>query len=123
MTETRPGETGRIGRKARSRTGGFALICLGVALLLAGVISPWASKSPDGLERVAKDKGFMDRAEGREPSWKSAPMPDYAVPGVKSEAGSTRLAGLIGTVGVFLSASGIGLVIKKRGTETRAQGK
>jgi cobalt/nickel transport protein len=35
------------------------LIGLSVALLLALVLSPFASASPDGLEMVAEQKGFL----------------------------------------------------------------
>jgi len=30
-----------------------------VAVLIAAILSPFASSYPDGLERVAEDKGFI----------------------------------------------------------------
>lgn len=35
------------------------------AIFLALFISPFASQWPDGLERVARDKGFLSRGEGK----------------------------------------------------------
>ena len=88
---------------------GGLLLALGLALFL----SPFASKAPDGLERVAEDQGFLARAEGKEvfPS----PIPDYAVPGVKSEALATGLAGLAGTLVTFGLALlvGYGLITRR----------
>ncbi|RJP29866.1 MAG: hypothetical protein C4536_11240 [Actinobacteria bacterium] len=112
----------------------FTLAGLAVAVALALIISPWASSSPDGLEKVAEDKGFLEAAEETEPVWESSPIPDYAVPGLTAEAVdeetgeavdeptklATALAGLIGTVGIFLIAWGLALVLKKKGGETEA---
>jgi hypothetical protein len=36
----------------------FAVLALAVAVGLAVGVSPYASASPDGLERVAEDEGF-----------------------------------------------------------------
>ena len=81
------------------------LIALAVALL-----SPLASPHPDGLERVAEDRGFLDRAE-------DAPyeiLPDYMFPGVKNEAVSTVVAGLIGTLVVFGIGYGLAWAVRRR---------
>jgi hypothetical protein len=73
-----------------------------VAVILAAVFSPLASKSPDGLEKVAGDKGFAAKArEG------TGAMKDYAVPGVKNESASTRISSV---AGVFI-VLGAGLVL------------
>ena len=50
-----------------------------VALLMA-IISPLASSSPDGLEKVAEDKGFIEKAA--EAPYKL--MADYLFPGVEN---------------------------------------
>lgn len=71
-----------------------------IALLICVVISiitPLASSSPDGLEKVAEDKGFADAA-------RSSPfnlIADYVFPGIHNEALATILAGLIGTILIF----------------------
>lgn len=84
-----------------------------LALALAAFVSPHASSAPDGLERVAEDKGFIDKAEGAE-VWRHAPAPDYTVPGVKDEGVSTALAGVLGTLAVFGAAIGVALLLRKR---------
>ena len=72
------------------------LIGLMMCLVLAS-LAPLASSSPDGLERVAEDKGFVDLAQ-------EAPfqvIADYVFPGVENETLATILAGLIGTLILF----------------------
>ena len=91
----------------------FVVAGLGVCLLLAALVSPFASSAPDGLERVAQDHGFLSRTEGRQ-AWKAAPAGDYAVPGVRSAGLSTALAGVAGTLIVFGLAVGLGKVISGR---------
>jgi hypothetical protein len=81
----------------------FIITGLAIALFLAIFISPFASLDPDGLEKVAQDKGFMEHAkEEGAASRESSPIPDYAIPGIKNEKIATGLAGLIGTVIIFL---------------------
>lgn len=68
-------------RKVRTRW--VLLGGLVVALLLAGVVSFFASTAPDGLNRVAEDQGFSHTAEHRE-------APSDRVP-----AGVARVGGLL----------------------------
>ncbi len=91
----------------------FVLAGLGVCLLLAVVVSPFASTAPDGLERVAHDQGFLAQSQGR-PVWRGAPAADYALPGVRSGGLSTALAGLAGTMIVFGLALGLGRTLARR---------
>ena len=70
-----------------------------IAIVLAVLLSPFASLWPDGLEKVAEDKGFLERAEV-EPLI-VAPIPDYAWPGLQSEKLATSSAGIAGTLIVF----------------------
>ena len=88
-----------------------------LSIALAVFISPFASTSPDGLERVAEDKEFLHNAEGQEKI--SAPLPDYSVPGIGGEGLSTSLAGLIGTIITFVIAGGIAFVLKKKEKNTK----
>ena len=97
----------------------FVIIGLGFSLLLAAIVSPHASSAPDGLERVAHDKGFISAEEQGAPAWKHSPAPDYSVPGVASDSVSNGLAGLLGTAGVFLVATGLGLAIRKKRKEEK----
>jgi cobalt/nickel transport protein len=96
------------------RYGIFLAAGLSVSLALAVLLSPWASSSPDGLERVAKDKGFLEKAEATEPLWQASPAPDYRVPGVPREGVSTALAGLLGTAITFGAAWLLGRAVARR---------
>lgn len=79
------------------------------ALFLA-LLSPLASSSPDGLERVAEDKGFIETA--REALFKL--IPDYVFPGIGSEVGATILAGIIGTLILFGIGYGLARLLKAK---------
>lgn len=90
-----------------TRTTKFALAGLFVAAAVAFMASPFASSTPDGLERVAEDLAFADHASEGAPA--TAMLPDYAVPGVDSPRWSTALAGLAGTFATF----GIGIFVSR----------
>ena len=82
------------------------LVGLGIALVVT-LFSPLASSEPDGLERVAEDKAFVDKG-------KDAPyevIADYAFPWVDNEDAATILGGVVGVVVVaaFVLALGLGL--------------
>lgn len=101
----------------------FLPAALGVCLLLAVFLAPFASSSPDGLERVAEDQGFLDKAEGSQ-VWKTAPIPDYEMPGVGGSGIATALAGVAGTLIVFGLALGLGrLLVRRRGIVRREAGR
>ncbi len=89
------------------RIRGFVLAGLAVALLLALVVSGFASSSPDGLERVAEDTGFAATAEDHQ--FGGSPVADYTVQGVENERVSTGLAGVVGVIITF--AVGMGVVL------------
>jgi hypothetical protein len=89
---------------------GFVVAGLAAALLLAFFVGPLASSSPDGLERVATDKSFIDTAEGSAVA--GSPLADYAVSGVDDEGISTALAGTIGVAVTFVLGCGLFLVIR-----------
>ncbi|MGE3961888.1 MAG: PDGLE domain-containing protein [Dehalococcoidia bacterium] len=96
----------------RKRTG---LILGGV--LIAGLVafsSAWlASGEPDGLERVAEDKGFIDTAE--DPGYEL--LPDYTIPGIDGEL-STALAGIAGVLIMLGIGLGAGYLLRRRGEGT-----
>ena len=84
-------------------------IGLGIALLLA-ILSPLASSSPDGLERVAEDHGFIGTAA-------EAPfqiIPDYVLPWVDNEALGTIGAGIVGTLITFVAVSFVARILARR---------
>lgn len=99
--------------------GKVIFVGLVISLVLAVLLSPFASQSPDGLERVAEDKGFLEKAEGKEIF--NAPLPDYQIPGVKTEGLSAAIAGAIGTILVFAVTYIVGYIIKKRKTKMNNQ--
>jgi len=82
------------------------LIALVICLLLVTLV-PLASSAPDGLERVAEDKGFSEK--GREAPFSI--MANYVFPGVKNDALANIMAGWLGTIMVFLLAYGCALGI------------
>ena len=96
----------------KRRLDGFIWIGLGISLLLALFLSPFASSSPDGLEKVAATKGFGEKGEGWS-LWEHAPFKGYTLPGIKNERVSTGIAGLVGTLAVFFIAMGFGQLIRK----------
>lgn len=87
--------------------GGFLL-----ALVLAGVGSYYASSSPDGLEKVAEDKGFSATAE--EHDLADSPVADYAVRGVDDSRLSGGLAGVLGVVMTFSIGGLVFLAVRGR---------
>jgi hypothetical protein len=88
----------------------FTILALAVAVGLAAAVSPYASSTPDGLEKVAGDKAFLDRSEAQETSVLS----DYAIPGIGDERVATGLAGFAGTLLVFGLGYGIVAVTRRR---------
>ena len=79
---------------------------------LAVFLSPFASQSPDGLEKVAQDMGFLSEGEGKNVF--SAPLPDYTVPGIAHEGVTVSLAGFSGVILVFALAAGAGYLLKRK---------
>jgi hypothetical protein len=82
---------------------------LAAALLLA-VLSPVASASPDGLERVAGDMGFAETAG--ETAFRV--IPDYFFPGLDNGAAATIVAGLVGTLLVLAITLGLAELLKRK---------
>jgi len=96
------------GMTARRFIGLGLLAAVAVAVLL----SPFASQSPDGLERVAEDQGFVDL--GQQSPLVESPLPDYSVPGGGGRWWSTPLAGAAGTLLTFGLAYGVGRFVARR---------
>lgn len=98
------------------RTRTFVLAGVLVALLLAGVVSYYASSRPDGLERVAEDHGFAHTAKQHPGA--DGPMADYSVKGVENDRLAGGLAGVIGSLVVLVLAGGLAFAVRRRGTGT-----
>lgn len=104
----------------RIRLGAFIAAGLVVAGALAFFVSPGASTQPDGLERVAIDKGFDRQAKTH--SLDDLPTAGYGVKGVDDERLSTGVAGLIGVVLTFALGAGLVLVVRRSRREPTPDG-
>ncbi|MER5773295.1 energy-coupling factor ABC transporter permease [Streptomyces sp. NPDC002039] len=85
------------------------------ALVLAGVVSYYASASPDGLEKVAADKGIDAHVE--EHASANSPVADYSVKGVGDARLSGGLAGIIGVGVTVVVGTGIFWAVRRRRAE------
>jgi hypothetical protein len=90
----------------------FVVAGLLVGLALALLVSPFASSSPDGLEKVATEEGFDGSA--REHDTADSPLADYGVDGVDNERVGTGLAGVIGVLLTFGIGIGLFAVVRAR---------
>jgi hypothetical protein len=95
----------------------FVVLGLALAVGLAFAVSPYASASPDGLEKVAGEKGFLE-AGTLHALQSDSPIPDYAFPWIENERLATGMAGFVGTLGVFAVALAIGWAFGRRATRT-----
>jgi len=96
----------------------FVFYGLLIAVALAVFLAPFASKSPDGLERVAGDKGFLEKGEGRPVI--NSPLRDYSIPGIKNKKLSTAISGVIGVIIIFGAVNFMGRLFKT-GSHERIQ--
>ena len=74
----------------------FYLISLLVSIGLAGIVSFYASSSPDGLEKVAEDIGFIETAKDH--TLDNSALADYGVAGIENERLSVGIAGILGVI-------------------------
>jgi hypothetical protein len=84
---------------ARVRIQLFVLAGLLVAAGLALFVSPFASSSPDGLEKVSSEEGFDRAAEDHDLA--DSPVAGYEVRGVDDDRMSTGAAGVLGVLVTF----------------------
>ncbi len=97
-------------RPTRGRVITIVVVGLAIALLIT-LFSPLASSEPDGLERVAEDKEFINEAE-------DAPyeiIADYAFPWVDNEDAATILAGIVGVLIVAAIAFALAFGLQRLG--------
>jgi hypothetical protein len=93
---------------------GFAWgVGLVVALLLAGVVSFYASSSPDGLEWVAGETGFEEAAT-EHAALGYSPFADYQLAGLDDARLSGGLAGVVGTLLVLAIGLGLMWLLRRR---------
>ena len=94
--------------RARPRARLLWLAGLFAALLIAGVLSRYASAAPDGLERVAQDNGITEQARERPAA--ASPLADH----------SGGVAGVIGVGVVLVVAGSLTWVVRRRRTQPEA---
>jgi cobalt/nickel transport protein len=95
------------------KTRTFLVVGLLVCLVVAGVVSFYASSHPDGLEFVAEKTGFIDTA--RDSAVADGPLADYSTRGVDNERLSVGLSGVIGVVIMMVLSTGLFWVLRRRG--------
>lgn len=95
-----------------SRTTGFVVGGLVVALLIGGILSSFAASDPDGLESAviatqcegaADSDACLSEAAG-DPVYNAAPLADYRL---------TPLSGVLGVLACFAIGGGLVLLLKR----------
>ena len=85
------------------------------ALVLAAVVSFYASSSPDGLEKVAGDIGFSKSAKDH--ANKDFALAYYGVAGVENERFSVGIAGAIGVIATGAVSGVLFLALRRKKKE------
>jgi cobalt/nickel transport protein len=110
------------------RLGWFLAGGLLVALLLAGVVSNFASGSPDGLDATARE-GCTFSADGeitggtcmlqqeQEHQTAGSPLADYGIRGIDNPYLSTGLSGVLGVLVTFGIGGGVFWLLRRRTAE------
>ncbi len=100
----------------------FFVTGLLVAFVIAGIVSYWASSAPDGLNKVAEDKGLNTNES--DSATEGSPLAGYSTTGISNQRISGGLAGVVGVVVVLFIAGGMFAVISRRSngsTDEQAQ--
>lgn len=100
---------------ARRSLWAFIGVGLVLCVILAGVVSHYASSSPDGLIKVAGDAGFLDAAKGSATA--GSPLSGYGVVGLSDPRPSRGLAGLGGVTATGLITFGLFHLLARRKVE------
>jgi hypothetical protein len=82
-------------------------------LVCLAILVPFASRFPDGLERLA---GTL-RIEPQEPMWKGL-MPDYRLPTIDDRYVSTFVAGAVGIILILVAAFLVGTAMTRPRNDT-----
>ncbi|MEU4338191.1 PDGLE domain-containing protein [Micromonospora lupini] len=110
----------------KNRSWAFLAGGLLVALLLAGVVSNYASSHPDGLDSSllkgctvdADDNivgGSCPAQQAREHELGDSPLADYGVRGIRNSFVSTGLSGVLGVLVTFAIGAGGFWLLRRRG--------
>ncbi|MGW2963313.1 energy-coupling factor ABC transporter permease [Streptomyces sp. NPDC001220] len=107
---SRPAPTAPVAARTSRRA--LWITGLAASLVLAGVVSFYASADPDGLEKVAHDKGIDVKA--REHATADSPLADYGVKDVSDARLSGGLAGVIGVGVTVVAGSAVFWAVRRR---------
>ncbi len=126
VAQIRPDVLGvRVAGRERVSRGALAASFGLFALVTAAFLSLVASKLPDGLEWLTKEKGYAvseeqaraaDSVAAGASDWqkRTAPLPDYSVRGKKAPTW-TSLAGILGTAVTLGVVYAVAVVLRRRG--------
>ena len=95
----------------------FFVSFLLVSLLVAGVVSFYASSHPDGLNYVAEKTGFIDAETPHASS--DSPFAGYSTQGVDDDRLSGGIAGVVGVLVMLVLSTGLFWAIRRRGAPDR----
>jgi cobalt/nickel transport protein len=111
----------------RIRLTAFLVGGLLVSLVLAGVVSNFASSSPDGLDSATRDgctvsaddettRGECAAGEAKDHELADGPLADYGVKGIDDEFVATGLSGVVGVLVVFAIGGGLFWLVRRKPT-------
>ncbi|QGN50398.1 PDGLE domain-containing protein [Micromonospora sp. WMMD558] len=116
----------------KKRSWGFVIGGLLAALLLAGVVSNFASSHPDGLDSSLREGCTFDADDnitgGSCPAQQEkqheigGPLADYDIAGIDNEFLSTGLSGVLGVLLTFAVAGGAFWLVRRRGAPAADSG-
>lgn len=89
-----------------------------LSLVIAALLSFYASSHPDGLESVAEKTGFLEQAEDSPAT--DSPLSDYQTRGVEDERLSGAVAGVVGAAVVLVLTGGLAFALRRRGPDQDA---
>ncbi len=92
----------------KTKTGLSKIISISSIFVILLLLTPFASKLPDGLDWVVEKYQLFKESE---PLF-VAPLPDYSVAGIQNEYLSTAISGLLGIILIFLIIYGITLTTR-----------
>jgi len=107
------------------KTGWFIVGGLLVALLLAGVVSNFASSDPDGLDSATVEGCTVDAAgnitggtcmarSARDDELSDSPLAHYGIRGFDNAFLSTGLSGVLGVLLTFAIGGGVFWIVRRR---------
>jgi cobalt/nickel transport system permease protein len=82
-----------------------------VALILAGIVSYYASSAPDGLNKVANDQGISKKEKAHKLD--DSLFAGYGTEGVDNQRLSGAVAGVAGVAVTFAIVGGLVLAVRR----------